>query len=224
MSITVGIYDLFSYTIPGALYLFLILETWRLVTGTNFPLDIGNIGHLVVAGGLSFLLGIIISPVSRIIYYPLFLRKQTMEEKVLEEIKMRYAEVQIDFTADQWPIIFAHIRREDLEIANNIDRSRAFNVMLRNISLGLSLFIVTQIVTFIQDGNIFPHSIIVIASLIFLITTISQGLRFHELFYLNIFEYAISTQLPLTKWVNLKNQGASAKVSKPSKNRASKRE
>lgn len=223
MSITLGIYDIFSYTIPGSLYLFLLLESWRLITGTNFPLDIGNVGHLVVAGGLSFLLGIIISPISRIVWYPLFLKKQTMEERVLEKITRRYAEVQLGFRADQWPIIFAHIRREDLELANNIDRSRAFNVMLRNVSLGISLFIITQIFSFIQDGNILLHTIIVVASLVFLITTTSQGLRFHELFYLNIFEYAISTQLPLTEWVKLKTLDTSTKAPKLPKSRAGKR-
>lgn len=222
MSITLGIYDIFSYTIPGSLYLFLLLESWRLIARTNFPLDIGNIGHLVIAGGLSFLLGIIISPISRVVWYPLLLKKQTMEERVLAKIMRKYAEVQLGFRADQWPIIFAHIRREDLELANNIDRSRAFNVMLRNVSLGISLFIITQVVSLIQDGNLLVHVIIIGASLVFLVTTTSQGLRFHELFYLNIFEYAISTQLPLTEWVKLKTQATSTKVSRSTKSRASK--
>lgn len=224
MSFTLGIYDLFSYIIPGSLYLFLILETWRLVTGAKIPLDLGNIGNLVVVGGLSFLLGVIISPLSRIIYYPLFLRKQTMEKRVLEKIKIKYPQVQVDFTAEQWPIIFAHIRRENLEIANNIDKSRAFNVMLRNISLGLLLLIITQITSLFQDGNLLLHSIIAVASFILLITTTSQGLRFHELFYLNIFEFAISTQLPLTELVKLKPRQAPAKASRSLKRQAGKKE
>lgn len=163
MPISIGIYDFFSYTIPGVIYLFLFWETYRLSIGITIPVDFGNIGQILLVAGLSYLVGVLISPIPRMFWRLLFFRKKSSAGAALERTKSIYPDMEINFKGRQWPIIFAHIRREGPDYAANIDKSLAMSIMLRNISLGTLWFVVLQTVMLFTTGDIpFYGSLIIL--------------------------------------------------------------
>lgn len=168
-------------------------------------------------------MGVIISPVPRMFWRLLFFRKKSSADAALERTKSIYPEMEISFKGRQWPIIFAHIRREGPDYAANIDKSLAMSIMLRNISLGILWFVVLQTIMLFTTGDISFYGSLIILSLIFLIISVWLGLKFEKQFYWKIFEYAISTQLPISEWVKLKTKEPPIEAPKSSKSQANKR-
>lgn len=205
MSITIGIYDFFSYTIPGAIYLFVLFEVYKLLTGSYPPIDLGNVGHIILGAIASYLLGTTLNPLSRVFwYFPYRAKHVPAQEEYYERIKQRYPEVNIKFNKGQWPLILTHIRKENLGLANFIDRSKAVAVMLRSASLGVMLFAITQGIEFVASGYSIIYGATTIFSVLFSLAARHEGREFNRWYYQSIYEYAVAEKLPLSDLVERK--------------------
>ena len=212
MSFAVGIYDLFSYTLPGVVYLVLLVETFRLITNLPLPFDPSNLVHILLAAILSFLLGIVINPISRSLWHLLFsYKRKSREEITLEYIKERHPEADIRIKPNQWPVLVAHIRRDNVELANMIDRSKAYSIMLRNFSFGMFLLAVTQAIQFFSNGYSVIPGAFAILLILFAFTSGRESLLFDGWYYSSIFEHAVAGQLPISDLVKLKSKKAPIK-------------
>lgn len=137
MSITLGIYDLFSYLVPGMLYLYLLNETAKV-----FAIDI--IKHLmdrfpetiVIILGLvlAFVVGHIFDLIARWLVFRLIFRKKTSQQ-VLDEIKRKNPELDIQFEAKDWHLLLILLRQRNFEVAQTFDKHEADSIMFRNICL-----------------------------------------------------------------------------------------
>lgn len=153
MSISIGIYDFFSYTVPGMVYLLVaysILNLFRPIS-----VDLSNISDAILWGSLvllllfSFLMGHIFDSISHRVWYRLFYRGGSQERAYSQFAKI--IGVKSSFNPHQWSILLAAIRHNNAQLADVIDRNKATSIMLRNISFALFLlgvFFVAQ--TFIS--------------------------------------------------------------------------
>ncbi len=155
MSIAIEIYDFFSYLIPGTLYLYIFNEILR-AAGWKY-LDIQNwfkpdqapdaimfIPVLVIG----YLLGYLISPIAhRLFRKPIYQLwdKRKVYKRALDELKEKYPDLNIEYEAKDWDILFQYIRQRNLDMAHILDKFNAINMMLTNIALGIFLFALLQL-------------------------------------------------------------------------------
>lgn len=144
MSITLGIYDLFSYLIPGVLYLYVINETLRLFkvdpTSLMPPMPEGVLYILGLV--LAFVTGHIFDLVARWLVFRLIFRDKT-SQTVLETIQRRDVDANLQFVAKDWHLLLVLLRQRNFEVAQSFDKHEADSIMFRNISLiGLAMALI----------------------------------------------------------------------------------
>ena len=153
MSINFGIYDFFSYFVPGVLYIFVFNELLRsvkldyidinnLIQSNYSPSVFIFISTLVVAYVVGQLLDQIVRRLFKRIPHPRIKRSWGG----LRSVKERYPELSIQFESKDWTLLFALIRQRNPEMAKVLDSFSANNIMLRNISFGLILYSIIQFI------------------------------------------------------------------------------
>jgi len=195
MSIRISIYDFFAYTIPGGVYFFIAIYTLSQLGVLNLDLLTFNPSffHLVIIAGMAYILGMLMEPIAKV-WYNLF-KPKNLPEKVLKGFQENRPHIEVKFRATDWPILMAYIRREDMEMAEYIERDNASNLMLRSLSFALLIFGIVQIVQF----AITLYWIYLIAALICLLFSaiaLKFSLKFATWFYLLIYEATTARVLP----------------------------
>jgi len=191
MSITFGIYDFFSYTVPGFLYIFTINQFLVIMklphfSVENISLDIGfaliGVVSAYVVGGLlnSFAYK----------WYLLFY-KNRIEQQSLDNIKRNYPGLKVDFDIKDRRLLFSFIKHNNLELAENIDKFKAFSIMFHNVSFGLFLFSLVQITNLILDGFSATAFTAMIAAGVFSFIAIRRSSLFNFWYWSGNFEQAL---------------------------------
>lgn len=141
MSISIGIYDFFSYTVPGLIYLLVVYDVFNLFHPIKAEID--KLGDAPLWGGLillvifAFLVGHIFDSISHRLWYRLFYRGGSQVRAYNTFLKI--IGVNASFNPHQWTILLGAIRHNDAQLADAIDRNKATSIMLRNISFALFL-------------------------------------------------------------------------------------
>lgn len=161
MSIDLGIYDFFAYTLPGLLYLFAFNEFSKSINWKNVDfnslvisgqeLNIINIMVIFVGG---YLVGHLMDTVSNK-FFDLFSTRKTRSNRknwYMRSIKDRYPSLGVQFEPKDRTLLFALIRQRNIEMARILDNFSANNIMLRNVALGLFLLGIVQIIFFFRNG------------------------------------------------------------------------
>jgi len=198
MTIQIGIYDFFAYTIPGGLYLSVLiyaLVTFRVIapnTVYHIWQDL-TITHIVIFAALAYVTGLIFDPVQRRLWGRWF-RFDESVKIAFDEVRHRYPTLEPRFEASQWYMLFTRIKFANSKIALDIERFNATSKMLRNISFALLLFALVQVVYLLQG---YAWVLIVMVVFVALSVVVSQqAVRFSKWFYLSTFETIISMNLP----------------------------
>lgn len=134
-----GIFDLFSYMLPGSIYLSAIitaLSIWP--SGIKIPISELNASVLVVLVAASYLIGMLVSPLRWTPWDLLFPYPDL--NTILEKLGRTYPEVTLNMRPDQWPVLQAKIAFKDREFSLAVDKLRATHIMLRSVSLALCVF------------------------------------------------------------------------------------
>lgn len=142
MSITLGIYDLFSYLTPGILYLYVINELLKffgkglsdLLPATNGGTTIQDAMFVVLGLVVAFVAGHIFDLVARWFVFRLIYRDKT-SQTVLTKLKARDSGANIQFEAKDWHLLLILLRQRNLAVAQAFDKHEADSIMFRNISL-----------------------------------------------------------------------------------------
>lgn len=191
MSIRISIYDFFAYTIPGGLYLFTVIYICTILGIIQIDwlsLDL-PIAQMIVIAGLAYITGLIFDPIAKL-WYRLF-KPENFSDSVLKEFEQLHPSLKIKFRASDWTILLAQIRRESIDLATEIERSHASHIMLRNISLGLMLLSLVQVMLFVLRS--LPVHLIL--GIIFVLSSVIAGkesVKFAKWFYLGIFESIVA--------------------------------
>lgn len=205
MSITLGIYDLFAYLIPGMAYLFVINEFSKLAgrplldvtaisqSGENAP---GIVVLILLLAG-AYLTGHIFDIVAHWFVYRLIYRSKTSDD-VLAGLKSRYPSLKLDFEAKDWVILLVLLRQRNLDLIRSYDKYEADSIMFRNISL-LSFLVFMVAIGWVVINHASPwYLLLSAAALVICSLAYKSSRRFHAWFfesiYLSSLEYGNSLQ------------------------------
>lgn len=194
MSIRIGIYDFFAYTVPGGLMLLALLAAmdaagvqglWGIVVGMNTL-------QVFVAIVSCYLAGFVCSPfLSR---WSAVFEPREFEKDALDRFRAKHPGLAISIEASDWAIWLASIRRENLDLSVEIDRHMAVSKMIRGISLFLLLSGFIAVVN-IFTGRISAWYILAVAVAIGLaVLTVRESIKFKRWFYFVIFELVAARQ------------------------------
>jgi hypothetical protein len=153
VTFAIGIFDLFTYTIPGALYLGLFSYlAFRL-----HWVDPGALGRLstvllvVILVLASYLLGYLAYPVGWLLNRVLPRRR---ERNVRQEFRNRVpAARDRDFVQADLGLLLGGIQLRDKDVAIEVNRLRAAGLMLRNSAPALTLGVATAVVEIFTSGH-----------------------------------------------------------------------
>lgn len=191
MSIRVGLYDFFAYTLPGIFY-FAIIGFWLIVFDLLvidfFALKDLSLVILFTIIGASYITGVLIDPLAYR-WMRLFQRRNRDAAKAaFDEFTQRHTWVNLGYDAKDWGILLRAVKSVSMEAAADVEQHNVAAIMLRNISLAFVFSFISCIVyyfVFLSDPWI------VILGLIFFILAIvamrRNRIRRHW-FYIAIFE------------------------------------
>jgi len=204
MSITLGIYDFFSYIIPGFLYMYAFNEflgalQWKhidissMISSGQTPSLIFLIPLIITA----FIVGHIFDPVAHRFYDLInrFRHSESMSEKSLVSIKGRYPELNVQFRPMDWSTLFVLIRLRNLEVSKFIDKFNADAIMLRNIAFSFLLLSIDYLL-----GSLFNRLwyFLLVALLLIVLSVLARSrsndfrLRFFKHIYRASLEYGLN--------------------------------
>jgi hypothetical protein len=190
VSITLGIYDIFSYAIPGILYLFTLNEGLRLLRLPFVDISqLNNNSHLVLLGLLSYLVGHLFDFISHSVWYRRFYPGRSAE-RAYTSFKA-YSGLKPDFDPHQWSILLSVIRHDNMEVCNTIDKSKATSIMLRNVSFALFLLTIVFAVSAFTSGFSLVYFLGAIATLVSSIVSLRRGDNFNQWFYRLIYQQSL---------------------------------
>jgi len=197
MAITIGIYDLFPYTIPGLLYLYVTFEFFRqigvaqygIVNLANFPSGIWVLAIVLLAVA-AHLAGHIFDFFASRFVNRLF-RRQRITDTVLDRFKERYPKLNIQFESKDWELLFALLRQRTHEHSRTMDSLEANSIMLRNISFALFLLALLEIHQLIIGyDNI--GLVLTVLTLAFCYVASRRSRMFYHWFFREIFQASLN--------------------------------
>lgn len=187
MSITLGIYDVFSYVIPGLLYLFAFNEGLKVFNAPSADIArMNNITYLFLIGLLAYLVGHLFDHISHHIWYRRFYPGKSAERAYSSFLN--HADLESDFHPRQWPMLLSVIRHNNMEVCNTIDKNKATSIMLRNVSFALFLLTIIFLVSAFSSGFSAGFLITAIGMLIGSIVSLRRSDNFNQWFYLLIYQ------------------------------------
>lgn len=132
MTIAVGVFDLFAYSIPGSLYLSLLGYLAFRLNLLEPAAVLGLPGFLVVVGAvlLSYLLGYLAYPLGALVSRLVPNRRR--HDALAEFIGRTPAAQNRDYVRADPFLLLAALQLHDDEAATHVNRTRATGVMLRN--------------------------------------------------------------------------------------------
>ena len=187
MSIKLGIYDFFSYFVPGGI----ITAAFFFVLNKHleFAIDCGSLSiiEFLGLGTLAYLVGFAADSISRKTWYRLFYRNDLFEVTI-SKFNKRHPSFEVLFQEIDWYIAFSFIKKQNLDVAQDIDKFNVTSIMLRNSSLGLLLFAIIFIVEFFLDGYLSVDAIFGVSCLAIAIILVRESVKFKAWFYQSILQ------------------------------------
>jgi hypothetical protein len=190
VSITLGIYDVFAYTIPGILYLYTFNEGLKLLHLPSVDISLSNNSYdLILLALLSYLVGHLFDYISHRIWYRRFYRGKS-DERAYSTFKI-HSGLKPDFEPHQWSMLLSVIRHNNMEVCNTIDKNKAISIMLRNISFALFLLTIVFTISAFISGFSLIFLLGAIATLVSSIVSLRRGDNFNQSFYRLIYQQSL---------------------------------
>lgn len=191
MSITLGVYDLFSYIVPGILYIYILNEFLTLFGFSHLELqNFDSIPILILIAIVSYILGQMMDLVAD--KWRRWHQNKEGTVDAIERLKKDHPESKINFLPQDAPFLFSLIRRDSPEFASTIERNKALSKMLQNISLGLLLYTFFQLASFAYNNFSIIHFLIAILGFISALLAKRKSQLYNRWFYSHIYEIALA--------------------------------
>lgn len=189
MSFTVGIFDFFSFTIPGFLYVFVINEICKVAGISSIDLfHIDDATTLILVAGLAFITGLLMNRIAKQ-WYKFWIRKP-MDAEALEYLRKHYPDLNIEYRPGDWAIIFSALKQDHFEVSNQFEREEAMSQMLYSLSLSFFLLFFLEIfysIYFHSPSYLFVSAIALAAS----ISAMHSSRSFTFWFYRDVFRQGL---------------------------------
>jgi hypothetical protein len=191
MSFAISIYDIFAFTVPGLLYLFVINEGLRILNYSKIDLSQLNlVAQWVVIVLLAYIVGQIFDFISLRLWVKLWYRLPDEERAYYKEFRDSRPDNETNFNPKQWSTLFALIQREDHITAERIDRNIAIRGLLRNVSFGLLIYSLLQFYLSFQAAFSLANFLLAICFLVLSFISLQKSEYYNTLLYTNIFQHA----------------------------------
>lgn len=202
MNIRLGVYEIFSRIVPGGLYLAAVGQLLHILGLYTFDLQTFN--ELPLLLSIAILLGAysIGGAMDRlaIVWFRLFAPRGT-HGRIFERIRRQYGgRWHLDFTGEDWNLLLSHIRTRDFELAAEIDRYNAVSIMLRNVSLALTLICLNLLFQSAQTAS-WTYALLALGLFLTAILLILESKKFREWFYDNIFRTALGYRVEMEELI-----------------------
>lgn len=194
MSIRMGIYDFFAYTIPGGLYLLAALYVITRLKPLNIDLMRVSILQALFFAIASYVVGIILDPLAKYLWYDRFKPEDVLSE-VRAEMNRRNDQISFPDVKIDWYVLLAYIRHQNMEMAVEIERINATKIMMRNVSFVLLLYAALPLIDLAIYGFSVWQAIVIVVCLLGSILSLKQALKFGAWFYGGIFETVAALEL-----------------------------
>jgi hypothetical protein len=217
MTISLGIYDLFAYLIPGLLYLFAFNEFLRTI-GWKF-VDISSwlqsgqspSANLIIPALLfSYVVGHVIENIAHWFFFTAIhffrIRKlQKVSTSSLQSVVEKYPDLRIKFEPKDWDMLFTILRHRNIEVARIIDKFQADTIMLRNIAFGLFLLAIIEFVNFALSSEL-TALFTSLGLLVLSVISFDRSAHFREWFFAAIFKASLEYGKTLKEVVEYERQ------------------
>ena len=202
MNIRLGIYEIFSRIVPGMFYIAAIGQLLVIFNLVNIDLKIINEISLTTSIGIIVVAYFVGEALDRfaLFWFRIFKKKGFSARSFAQFKKWHKDRWVIDFEDHDWPILLAYIRIKNLELASEIERNNALSIMLRNVSFGLLLMTISNIIQFFLSSD-FLYIVVSISLLIVSILLGREFVKFRRWFYSGIYETIIAYRIDLEKRV-----------------------
>lgn len=201
MSVSLSLYDVFSNIVPGLIYLFAINEILKAFGKSQIDLLQAPSGQILFIILIAFVLGQLFSTFTYEGWYKLFVKRY--EDKLaLEKTISRFPELKINFRSSDTELLLSVIQSRDKVVAERIEGFRANAIMMRNISFGLFLIGLVELIKFFINNDTLIFLGIALVSFVFSGIAIRGASRFYSWFYRDIFRNSAlygSTYLEVVK-------------------------
>ena len=212
MSIAVGVYDFFAYTLPGGLYLLFFWTICARMGVAPPPTQIADLSivQVVVLGVLSYLLGLMAAPLSWNRWFLLF-GPADAPKAAFDRVRRTYPSVSLKFSADQWPVLEGRLALEHGDTLVEVDKHRATYIMLRSTSFALLLFSVLEMFGWLQPSGIelveVLKAVLVALFLLFLSALAArQSHKFADWSHSLVYELTIAQAMESGDFIEKKNE------------------
>lgn len=189
MSISLGVYEFFSYILPGILYLYVFNEFLGLINSPKLDLSQLNNVTAIFLLGIAYLMGQVMNAVTTFFWRRLGKiesRLQNLPSQSLERLKRKFPSLKIDFGRDDWDFLLNRLRQDEPELASHLERFAALGLMLRNTAQALLSLSIIHIGFAVKTGNF--YFLINAALLIFLgLFASRRGETFLRWFYNGVY-------------------------------------
>ncbi len=191
MSFALGFYEIFSYAIPGFLYILVVNGMLQLLKLPHMDLGTlsGNFGSVILLAVLSYLAGHIADPIAYRWY--LLFNRHNEAQGIVEEIKAKMPALNIEFEVGDRRLLYSFIKHKNLALAEYLDKFNAVGVMLQNLSLGLFLFGLIQLAYIFITGQIMQYGLGTLLGVGFSFLTVKRSALYKGWYTRGIFEQAL---------------------------------
>lgn len=196
MSVRIGLYEFFSYTVPGAIYLMIAAYTAVLFNFVQFELqDINDTSFFLalILAGIAYVVGLILYPVTGP-WMRLFLPSD-IQRFAYFRFSNRYSHFELNFQPEDAPILLDVVKLRSTDLGWDIERNNATSAMLAQISFGLFLLTLVNAIYCVVFTTV---PILVWAALICLVFSIIAGresAKYRRWFFMTSFESTVALGL-----------------------------
>jgi len=201
MAIKLGTYDFFAHLISGSFFLAYILYMSQ-----NFlpiTIDIANLSipMLLILGIIAYVLGHVAHQLSSQLWYRFFAPKD-LYKKTIGQLSKEVPYVKFDIDNTDWYTLVSYVKKQSIDMAQDIEHYHVISVMHRSISFVLLLFSLTFGVEFFQNNYSYSQLVLTIFSLTFSILLARISVTYHRYFFRSIHQSIIALimkpeQLPI---------------------------
>ena len=206
MSITIGVYEFFAYTIPGYFYL-AVAGVLGMITGwfdmLAFLPHLDALTFVLVSVG-AYGLGLLMDPVAKWSWEDPF-KNEKAKDRAWSNVWERNENLSCRLEARQWPLMQAHARVTDAGAAAHYERFQATSIMLRNVSFSLVLAAITLGMGLLLGALAIWHLVSILLLMLFAILSIRQSRKFSIWAYETVFDTFLAIEAPMEDFVKLEN-------------------
>jgi hypothetical protein len=215
MSLRLSIYDFFAYTIPGVFYILVTLlglETFAIIDlDPTLLSDLSLFTFLVVLGS-GYVLGQILDVVAY--KWLCFWKGKNGEarEKAIEYFHLKYPWICLRYTPEDWSMLLQAIKIKVPNAAADIEQINASSIMLRNISLALTVTALIFLIAFMTVNSHIGYLILAALALSMSIISLNRASVRRRWFIMGTFEILAADYLLQNEQLHTKIEIKSAVV------------